>query len=225
MQVAEISPWLRLELEPMLSLINDQAVIHLRHKQPIFHQGDLPSAVYVVKSGRVCITSYSRTGMEQQLYIAEQGTMFGEHSTLLNTPHMTSSISIVDSSLYAVPVPTFLTRVRENPTLNQAVMRIMCRKNSMLIGRLLSQSSSDSLQRIAQVLVDMTKEYGVPSEHGTEIAIRFSHQDVANLLHTSRVTVAKSFQSLSKSGIVLRQQNRIYICDLKQLERIAMEGR
>lgn len=224
MQVAEISPWLRLELGPLMSLIDGQTVIHLRHKQPIFHQGDIPSAVYVVKSGRVCITSYSRTGMEQQLYIAEQGALFGEHSCLLEAPHMTSSISIVDSSLYAVPARTFLTRVRENPSLNQAVMQIMCRKNSMLIGRLLSQSSSDSLQRIAQVLVDMAKEYGVPSEYGLEIAIRFSHQDVANLLHTSRVTVAKSFQNLSRLGIVLRRQNQIYICDLKQLERIAVEG-
>lgn len=224
MQLVETSPWLHLNSDLLDGLIVGQPVVRLRRKQPIFHQGDMPAAVYVVRSGRICITTYSQTGMEQQLYIAEQGSLFGEHSCLLGAPHRTSSVSIVESELYTVPTQVFLTRIQENSSLNQVVMQIMCRKNSILIGRLLSQSSSDSLQRIAQTLVNMATEYGLPTESGLEISIRFSHQDVANLLHTSRVTVTKAFQHLARLNIISRQKNRIVVSDLDRLQQIASDG-
>lgn len=224
MQLVETSPWLHLEPDLLEALTADQAVMRLRRKQPVFHQKDMPTAVYIVKSGRICITTYSQTGMEQQLYIAEQGSLFGEHSCLLGAPHMTSSVSIVESELYAIPTQVFLTRIQENTSLNKVVMQIMCRKNSILIGRLLSQSSSDSLQRIAQFLVNMATEYGLPTEGGLEISIRFSHQDVANLLHTSRVTVTKAFQHLARLNIISRQKNRIVVSDLARLQQIASDG-
>lgn len=114
---------------------------------------------------------------------------------------MTTAVSIVDSSIYAIPINIFQDRLAASPALNQAVLQILCRKNSLLVGRLLSHSPSDSLQRIAQVLLDMVHAYGTETESGCEISIRFSHQDVANLLHISRVTVTKAFQTMSQEGI------------------------
>ena len=181
----------------------------------------MPTTVYVVKDGRVCITTYSSTGIEQQLYIAEQGTLFGERSSLLGESHMTTAVSIVDSSVYAIPINIFQDRLAASPALNQAVLQILCRKNSLLVGRLLSHSSSDSLQRIAQVLLDMVHAYGTETGSGCEISIRFSHQDVANLLHISRVTVTKAFQTMSQEGILRRNQGHILICDRKKLEHLA----
>ncbi len=224
MQFDDFSPWLRLDTGLLLPLVSDQAILHLRRKQPIFHQGDAPLNVYVVKEGRVCITTYSQGGAEQQLYIAEQGALFGEHSGLLGIPHTTSAISIVDSMIYSIPLSTFLDRLERSPCLNRCVLQIICRKNSLLIGQLLSSSSSDSLQRIAKVLLDMAQEYGTETKEGLEISIRFSHQDVANLLHTSRVTVTKAFRSLAQEGIVLRKQNRIVICDREKLSNVASGG-
>ena len=69
----------------------------------------------------------------------------------------------------------------------------------------------------------MVQEYGTETAEGIKISIRFSHQDVANLLHTSRVTVTKAFQFLSGEKIVLRKQNRIIILDMKRLSDLASE--
>ena len=221
MQSASLSPWLRLDPELLSPLVSGQPVVHLRKKQPIFYQGDAPTTVYVVRDGRVCITTYSSAGLEQQLYIAEQGTLFGERSCLLGESHMTTAVSIVDCSVYAIPVDTFQTRLALSPPLNREVLRILCWKNSLLVGRLLSQSSSDALARIAQVLLDMAQAYGVETEGGAEISIRFSHQDVANLLHISRVTVSKAFQTMSQQGIIRRKQGHIQISDPAKLTQLA----
>ena len=218
------SPWLRLDPDFLHPLIEDQAVVYLRRKQPIFYQGDMPRSVYVVKEGRVCITTYSQSGIEQQLYIAEQGALFGEHSSLLEIPHTTSAVSIVDSSVYAIPLPVFQAKLEQFPELSKCVLQIISRKNSLLIKRLLSQSSNDSLQRIAQALLDISKEYGIQSPEGIEISIRFSHQDVANLLHTSRVTVTKAFQFLAQQGIIIRKKSHIVICNIDALYKLTADS-
>ena len=56
MQFAGTSLWLRLDPDQLAPLTANQSLMHLRHKQPIFYQGDIPQSVYVVKKGRVCIT-------------------------------------------------------------------------------------------------------------------------------------------------------------------------
>lgn len=218
------SPWLRLDPNLLHPLVENQAVVHLRRKQPIFYQGDMPRSVYVVKEGRVCITTYSQSGIEQQLYIAEQGALFGEHSSLLEIPHTTSAVSIVDSTIYAIPLHEFQAKLEEFPELTKCVLQIISRKNSLLIKRLLSQSSYDSLQRIAQALLDISQEYGIQSAEGVEISIRFSHQDVANLLHTSRVTVTKAFQFLTQKGIIVRKKSHIVICDMDALYKLTADS-
>ena len=221
MQSASFSSWLRLDPELLHALISGSPVVRLRKKQPIFYQGDTPTTVYVVKEGRVCITTYSPVGVEQQLYIAEQGALFGERSCLLKETHMATAISIVDSSVYAIPAATFFAQLEQDFQLSQAVLQIVCKKNSLLVGRLLSQSSSDSLQRIAQTLLDMAQSYEVETESGYEIPIRFSHQDVANLLHISRVTVTKAFQAMAQEGIIKRKQGHIRITDHTKLIHLA----
>ena len=65
MQSASFSSWLRLDPELLHALISGSPVVRLRKKQPIFYQGDTPTTVYVVKEGRVCITTYSPVGVEQ----------------------------------------------------------------------------------------------------------------------------------------------------------------
>lgn len=221
MSLADMSPWLRLDAALLAPLVKGQPAIHLGRKCPLYYQGDPASTVYVVKEGRMCITTYSKAGMEQQLYIAEQGALFGEHACLLSIPHVTSAVAIVDSTVYAIPLAVFQEKLKENPELNQVVMQILCRKNSLLIARLLSQTSVVSLQRVAQTLIDMAQEYGTETEDGLEISIRFSHQDVANLLHISRVTVTKAFQSMTQANILLRKDNRILVRDRERLVQLA----
>ena len=67
----------------------------------------------------------------------------------------------------------------------------------------------------------MAQSYEVETESGYEIPIRFSHQDVANLLHISRVTVTKAFQAMVQEGIIERKQGHIRITDLTKLIHLA----
>ena len=85
-------------------------------------------------------------------------------------------------------------------------------------------SSADAFQRIAQVLVNLSRRYGESEERGVRICIRFTHQDVANLIHVSRVTVSNVFHILIKQGILEKRDGKWWIKKPELLSLIAEGG-
>ena len=55
----ENSPWITLDLEGWAPLTEGRAPVQYRKKAILFHQEDAADAVFIVKSGRLRITSYN----------------------------------------------------------------------------------------------------------------------------------------------------------------------
>ena len=150
MFIQELSPWIGEEAERWARLLDGRAARLWRKNQVLFHQGDEARYVYVVKSGRVCVTSFQQDGTERQLMIAERGAMFGEEFCLARMPCLTSAVAIVDSRVYALPFPWVEERMDRDPALCRQIMTSVSRKNLVLLHQVMEYSSADAFQRIAQ---------------------------------------------------------------------------
>ena len=53
--------------------------------------------------------------------------------------------------------------------------------------------------------------YGKPTDEGILIRNRFTHQELANMIHTSRVSVANVFSELTKCGIIAKRDGHYII--------------
>lgn len=215
------SPWIRCELEQWLPLTARKTPLSVRKNSFLFHQEGASGQLYIVKSGRIRITTFQRNGSEKQLYIAEVGTLFGERSSMLGVRHSTSAVAIVDSLVYVVPYSEASALMQTDPALCVAFMLLLCRKNSVLVKQVLELAFSDSLQRIAQTLINLAGAYGQEVADGICIPIRFTHQDVANLTNTSRVTMSNAFNLLSSKGIVTKRDGKTILTDIEALKSIA----
>lgn len=221
----ELSPWIGGETEGWNRLLEGAAPRLWRRNQVLFQQGDEAGFVYVVKSGRVCITSFQQDGTEQHLFIAEQGSMFGEEFCLSQLPYLISAVAIVDAMVYALPFSWVEERMAHDPQLSRQIMASLSRKNLMLLHQVMAYASADALQRIAQVLVNLSRQYGKSGELGEHICIRFTHQDVANLIHVSRVTVSNVFNTLTRQEIIERKDGKFWIRKPELLVKLAQGGR
>jgi CRP-like cAMP-binding protein/Zn-dependent protease len=80
----------------------------VRPLQPIFRQGDRPTAFYVVRRGRVRIEEEDPTsGDTQILRILERGDSFGEMGLLGSAPRSATARAIDDAELFEVDKATF----------------------------------------------------------------------------------------------------------------------
>jgi nicotinamidase-related amidase len=57
-------------------------------------------------------------------------------------------------------------------------------------------------------------------DFGVLIDLPFTHQDMADLIKSSRVSVSKIFREFTDMGIIKKEKGRYIICDLQQLENI-----
>ena len=218
---SETSPWIGAELEQWKALTQKRTPRLVKKKTALYQQQDDAKELYIVKEGRICITTFHHDGSERQLYIAETGALFGERSCILNQPHSTAAVAIVDSQVYAVPYSDVRGLLAADNELCQAIMRHLCRKNTVLKQQVIELSFSSAVQRIAQILIYLADMYGVLTPAGIEIPIRFSHQDVANIMTTSRVTVNNTFTLFKSEGILAKRNGKTIITNIEKLNRIA----
>ncbi|MEH1942945.1 MAG: Crp/Fnr family transcriptional regulator [Nostoc sp.] len=65
--------------------------------------------------------------------------------------------------------------------------------------------------RLWQFLIWLSKKFGRDVEKGKLIDLNVTHQDIAEVLNTTRVTVTRLLQQLEEQGTVLRHKRRIIL--------------
>lgn len=216
-----VSPWIRIDLKEWEPLINGYTPVLYRKKSFLFHEEDPSSFVYIIKSGRVRLTSFRSDGSEKQFFIAEEGCICGEGGCLMRHPHESSAVAIVDTEVYRISSQELELAMKQDWHLTNLIMQVFCRKNSILANMVLELSFTQSLQRIAQLLINLTRQYGTKEESGCRINIRFTHQDVASMINTSRVTVSNIFTIFYERGLLKKEGGCFILCNPEAMEAIA----
>ena len=214
----ESSPWIHLDLSYWEDLLQDQIPRLYRKKTFLFQHGDPAEHVFIIKSGRVRITSYNADGNEKQLYIGETGSICGELDCIQNQLYNASAFAIVDSQVYCLPYKVFEKRLRNNWSLTKKLMQMLCRKNNIFMEQILELSFTQSVQRVARILLNIAAEYGQDLPDGSvRIGIRFTHQDIATMINTSRVTTNNIINDFSEKGIIFREGGYYILKDTARL--------
>ncbi|MEM6611151.1 MAG: Crp/Fnr family transcriptional regulator [Cyanobacteria bacterium P01_C01_bin.72] len=74
-------------------------------------------------------------------------------------------------------------------------------------------------QRLRQILLWLSGKFGQETRHGKLIQLRLTHQDLAELVGATRVTVTKTINQLEQEGFLSRpQRNTIVISQSSQTD-------
>lgn len=214
------SPWLKVDLQTWDKLVSPKYLTAYSMGTVIFWQSQVNEFVYIVKSGRVMMRVVSEDGREKIMMFAEKGGIFGETSAFEGPPEPYSAVALVDCQLYKIPISVFLNHLKSDMEINQAVMTILSRKASLYFNQVLGLTFGDIRYRVANVMLYLVKMYGVSNPEGILIDIPFTHQDMADLIKSSRVSVSKIFHEFSTKGIIKKINGRYVICNLQLLENI-----
>lgn len=217
------SPWITLDPEGWAPLTEGRTPAQYRKKAILFHQEDAADAVFIVKSGRLRITSYQEDGAEKQLYIAEKGAMVGESSCLTGAAHQSSAVAIVDSLVWKVPAAELRETMERDWQLTQRVISLLCRKNDVFYRQILDLSFKQATHRIASQLLNLCRQYGKEHEKGVRISIHFTQQDIAGIVNASRVTVGNVFNMFIDQGLLTREGKYFIVTDLEAMQKLCSD--
>lgn len=199
--------------------------VQIRKDEPLFHEAQTASHVYTVISGRVRLCQMSPTGDEKTLLVVGANGLIGEIGLMEGTTYVTSAVGSTDSTLLALPLITFRQLFHHDSRFAEYVCQNLSKKAALLAQQATTLSYASAQYRIVNYLLELAHTFGAPHSAGVQIGIRFTHQEMANLVGTSRVTVAQVFSRLEVRKLVKKEGSFFYIPSTDALRQVLDQPR
>lgn len=163
----------------------------------LFSEGDETDSLYIICDGKVKVTISDNEGNEVILSILGVGEYFGEMALLDSEPRSASAVSKEPCEILIISKKDFMNIFSVNPVaanLLKGVIRRLRDANK----KIESLALLDVYGRVARVLTQMAK----PLDEKLIIQEKLTHQEIANMIGSSREMVSIILKELANGGYI-----------------------
>ena len=163
----------------------------------LFTEGDDSDSLYVIVKGKIKISRTDENGKEVVLALLGPGDYLGEMAMLDAEPRSATAMTREPTDVMIITHDQFMRIFESNPVA-LAVTKGLVRRLRAANRKIEGLALLDVYGRVARVLTDMSREEGevwVVSE-------RLTHQDIANMVGSSREMVSIIMKELINGGYV-----------------------
>ncbi len=188
-------------------------------KEIVFSEGDLGDAIYLLKTGHVRLYRATEDGKELTLAILGPGDVFGELALFAESHRQTFAEALDDAHICAASVEDFARLMGNRPQLTMMVATEMARRRQETETRIAGLTYGSVRLRLMAALRHLAREHGDPVGDGeTRISVRLSHQELAQLVGTSRETCTVEMGKLQLAGALRVDEDRCFVVRPDRLE-------
>jgi len=188
----------------------------------IFREGESANSLYVLKKGMVRLISLSNQGRETILHILKADEVFGE-LLLSEEKRAFTAIATEDSLVTIISQESFVELLSSVPTVALNFIRLLSKRLATVERGLAEFSHTWSYHRLARVLLQLSEKYGQEVPGGALISVRLTHEDLANLIGTSRETVTTQLSRFTRMGLLIRESRHFIVARSKLIDFIRTE--
>lgn len=211
----------RLEDDEINLICNQAKRKNYEKGEMIFIENDNIKKLYFLVEGRVKLTMMSPAGKEKTVNILHKGDIFGEISFFDHDPHPLTAEVQEDCTLLIITRNKFEMLNQRSPSLTIKIIEGLAQKTRLLANQVRELVFQDAEGRLATLIQRFINEFGKEINKGIMIDIVLTHQEIANLLGTSRVTVTKTINRFIDQGIINIENRKIVVNNLDKLKEKA----
>jgi CRP/FNR family cyclic AMP-dependent transcriptional regulator len=186
----------------------------------LFVEGQAPRGVYIVCSGRVKLSTTSREGKTLILRMAQAGEVLGLHATVSGKPYELTGETLQPCQLDFVRRDDFLRFLQHHGDayLNAAQHLSQNCQNAYEMIRSLGLSHSVG-EKLARLLLEWASD-GETTKEGVRIKISLTHEEIAQLIGTSRETVTRVLSEFREKKYAHLRGSTLMIMNRAGLEKL-----
>jgi CRP/FNR family transcriptional regulator len=180
------------------------------------------AALCIVAEGEVRILVHGADGRTLATDVAGAGDVFGESPMAGRSvrPIVTFVEAISDARIIALDPAGIDAVLRREPGLGHEIARALVDQSSRVRDLAARVTFLPVERRLDQLLLDLDARWGHPRLDGTRIINRvFTHEQIAELIGSTRKTVTRLLGVLREDGLVEVDQRRIVLLDSAGLAR------
>jgi len=188
--------------------------VHGRGKV-LFAEGETARGVYMLRTGRATVSISSSEGRIVITRLVQAGDVLGLNSVLRSSPYDATVTTLEPCRTEFIPRAQLIELIEKSHAGARAVLKILSHELTELTERtrslVLPQTAS---ARLARLLLEWSKK-------SVRIDRAFTHEEIAQMICSSRETVTRLLANLSRRQIIQITSDSILIGDEAALDKIA----
>lgn len=179
----------------------------------IYLPSDQSDSVMLVVSGRIKLYHLTPDGKQALLALIDPGELFGELA-LLDSGHREEFAECMEpAEVVAIPRSVIQQLMESHAEVSLGVTRLIGLRQRRIERRLKSLLFRSNRERLVHLLVELIEKYGQSNPEGVQIGIRLSHQDLANIIGSTRETVTVLLGELGSDQLLSIKKRKIIVPD------------
>ncbi|UTY58024.1 Crp/Fnr family transcriptional regulator [Massilia sp. erpn] len=214
---------------PLLAQLSDDDIqrikpdLRLRQypkRAVVLQKGGSGDGLLFLLSGQLQVIDVTEDGRAIGLRMLAPGDFFGEIAVISGSTRTASVVAMSDVLVAFLPAPTALHLFSHVPSVANMMLRHLAEKIQRDSEFRSLLSINNTARRIYAFLTLQKK-----SQPGAPDVVENlpTHQDIANMINTSRETVTRALQTLTQQGIIQKDTHRLIIINPQALQKL-VEG-
>lgn len=205
------------EMSRLLSLVEQ---IDLPRHQQVFSPGAPNRSIYFIERGSIRVTRPSPDGKSFViLTILGAGDLLGD-IYWSEDKHDSTAETLEETRLYQLSRRDFEALLRENPGFALGLIQLLARRLKQAQGRIEDLVFRQVPSRVAKLLINLADNHGKMTPAGIILDLPLTHQEIADIVGSSRVTVTQVLNRFRSMKWVSMKSKRVTINNVDALEEL-----
>lgn len=199
----------RLSEGELASLRSRFKIREVRKNAVILREGGLGQELMIILSGSVRVYKAGNKGKEVTLAVLYAGDFFGEIALLTNSSRTAHVIALEKTTLLELSRDDFKSHLTSFSGLPLALAQSLAERLRLASGKLSDMALLDVPHRLLTTLEKMSVEN--PNGEGRIVVDRPTHQELADMVGSSREVISRCLKSLEQQGQLTVEGRNILI--------------
>jgi CRP-like cAMP-binding protein/CheY-like chemotaxis protein len=204
--------------EQLKNLSVDRKTRKFKKKEMIFHEGDHPTYLYFIVSGKVKAFRMNEEGKEFIIDLYNQGDFFGYMALLENAVYLESAVALEETEVALIPKSDFHILLQSNRDVSARFIKLLSNNILEKEEKLLRIAYSSVRIRVAEALMQLHDKYN--TEKIKPFTISISRDDLASLVGIATETVIRTLSEFKDEKLIEAKASNITILNAEALAHL-----
>lgn len=184
----------------------------------IVSEGNKRNFIYIVRKGRVKLYK-SYEGRHAILEVKGDDSILGLVILFSDLPNPTTIMTLEDCLIYLIRTPDLEELILSNSRFASSIIKTLGNQLLNCQNKVKDIALDDSYTKVLKMLYYLSKDFGIELDNGLiEIDLVLTRADMASIIGVSRETLCRILSQLSKEGIAIMDEKKIFIKDKSRLK-------
>ncbi len=202
---------------------NNHSVHYFKKNEVIHCEGDIPTHMMVLASGKVKVYKEGVGSRNQIIRLLKPGEFFGYRAIIGNGTYNTNVSAFEASAVYMLKADIFISILKNNNAFCYRFLEELATDLAASDARTVNLTQKHIRGRLAEAILLLRRNYGL-EEDGATICIYLSREDLANMSNMTTSNAIRTLSNFVNEHVIAMDGRKLKIIDEDKLRKISKIG-